>query len=97
MEIVEETYDNMAHTLNTSNSYDETAKSINKALMSLLHFINEEIPLNNYIVYNILLVAKLFIKDNERKCYCLQSFKNMKLLLNLLDPSGNILENAPKR
>ncbi len=97
METVEEAYDNMAHTLNTSNSYDETAKSINKALMSLLHFINEEIPLNNYTVYIILLVAKLFIKDNEEKCCCLQSFKNMKLLLNLLNYKENTLENIPKR
>lgn len=94
IDIIEEAYYKMAHTLNAESTYDEIVKSINDALKSLLQFINTGIPTNYYMVYNILLVTKLFVRTNEEKYYFLDSFKTLKNLLNSL---SNKVENAPRR
>lgn len=94
IDIIEEAYYKMAHTLNAESTYDEIVKSISDALKSLLQFINTGIPTNYYMVYNILLVTKLFVRTNEEKYYFLDSFKTLKNLLNSL---SNKAENAPRR
>ena len=94
MNIVEEAYYEMAHTLNKSNNYDIIIESIEKSLMAILQFINTGIPTDNYMIYNILLVAKLFIRKNEAKFCYVASFENLKILLNLIN---NNVENTQKR
>lgn len=94
IDIIEEAYYKMAHALNAESTYDEIVKSISDALKSLLQFINTGIPTNYYMVYNILLITKLFVRTNEEKYYFLDSFKTLKNLLNSL---SNKVENAPRR
>lgn len=94
MNIVEEAYYEMASVLNKSNNYDVIIESLEKSIMSLLQFINTGIPIDNYMVYNILLVANLFIRKNEAKFCYVASFENLKILLNLIN---NNVENTQKR
>lgn len=97
IDTIENAYYKMAHTLHAESAYEEIVKSINNALEALLQFINTDIPTNNFMVYNILLIAKLFIRKNEEKYCGLDSFKNIKILLNLFNFNQNKPENAQKR
>lgn len=97
IDTIESAYYKMAHTLNTESTYNEIVKSIINALKSLLQFMNTDIPTNNYMVYNILLVTKLFVRTNEEKYYYLDSFRTLKTLLMILSIHQNKVENVPKR
>jgi len=101
--LIENAYINMAHTINSTASFDEITKSIINALRTIMMFINTNLPTNtnNYIVYNILLIAKLFIRSNKAKhCYC-KTFIDLERLMNLLDnmqkSAEKSCESIPKR
>lgn len=94
---IEETYYNMAHILNTSDKVDEIIDAINKALRSLLNSIFNGIPANNYMAYNIILIASAFIKRNEEKYCYIESFCNLKTLLKVINSHRNKEEISSKR
>ena len=94
---IEEAYYNMAHILNTSDKVDEIIDAINKALRSLLNSIFNGIPANNYMAYNIILIASAFIKRNEEKYCYIESFCNLKTLLNVINSYRNKEEISSKR
>lgn len=86
---IEEAYYNMAHILNKSDKVDEIIDAINKALRSLLNSIFNGIPANNYMAYNIILIASAFIKRNEEKYCYIESFCNLKTLLKVINSHRN--------
>ena len=62
-----------------------------------MQFKNNGLPVDNFIVYNILLVAKLFIRENEEKYCYIESFCNLKILLKVINSCENKEEISSKR
>ena len=94
---IEDAYYNMAHVLNTSDEVDEIISAINKAIRALLSLIFNGIPANNYMAYNIILIASAFIKRNEEKYCYIESFCNLKTLLKVINSHRNKEEISSKR
>lgn len=94
---IEDAYYNMAHVLNTSDEVDEIISAINKALRALLSLIFNGIPANNYMAYNIILIASAFIKRNEEKYCYIESFCNLKTLLKVINSCETKEEISSKR
>lgn len=94
---IEDAYYNMAHILSTSDKVDEIIGAINKALKALLNSIFNGTPANNYMAYNILLIASAFIKNNEEKYCYIESFCNLKTLLNVINSCETKEEISSKR
>ena len=94
---IEEAYYNMAHILNKSDKVDEIIDAINKALRSLLNSIFNGIPANNYMAYNIILIASAFIKSNEEKYCYYEPFHNLILLLKVINSCETKAEISSKR
>ena len=94
---IEDAYYNMAHVLNTSDEVDEIISAINKALRALLSLIFNGLPANNYMAYNIILIASAFIKSNEEKYCYYEPFHNLILLLKVINSCETKAEISSKR
>lgn len=94
---IEIAYYGLAHTLNTTDSKEELMTSIKNALNTILNCLNNFVIVNNFMIYNILLISRVYVQKNKKKYFYQKSFQDIITLLNLINYKQNSLETAPKR